>query len=116
MNPFVERHRGEISGVLSCFDRVVITGTLPDICYPQAMAGFLSYPSWAEPSRDELRQNAERIAADTGLKIEFIRKSNGFRKEKRIKAIIAERGDHPGQRIVFLFFIFFSIVFRRIGN
>nr|VFK00089.1 MAG: hypothetical protein BECKLFY1418B_GA0070995_11691 [Candidatus Kentron sp. LFY] len=104
MNPFVERHRGEISGVLSCFDRVVITGTLPDICYPQAMAGFLSYQgirlfdyaSWAEPSRDELRQNAERIAADAGLKIEFIHKSNGFRKEERIKAIIAERGDHPG--------------------
>ena len=68
------------------------------------MAGFLGYQgirlfdyaSWAEPLRDELRQNAERIAADAGLKIEFIRKSNGFRKEKRIKAIIAERGDHPG--------------------
>ena len=29
MNPFVERHRDKISGVLSCFDRVVITGTLP---------------------------------------------------------------------------------------
>lgn len=30
MNPFVERHQGKIAGVLSCLDRVVVTGTLPD--------------------------------------------------------------------------------------
>nr|VFK00305.1 MAG: hypothetical protein BECKLFY1418A_GA0070994_11154 [Candidatus Kentron sp. LFY] len=102
MNPFVERHRSEIS-VLSCFDRVVITGTLPDACYPEAMAGFPGYRNirlfddakWAEPLREELRQNADRIA-DAGLKIEFIRKFNRFRKEEPIEAIMAERGDHPG--------------------
>jgi hypothetical protein len=32
MNPFVEQHQDDISCVLSCFDRVVITGTWPDIC------------------------------------------------------------------------------------
>jgi hypothetical protein len=61
MNLFVERHRDKISGVLSCFDRVVITGTLPDIGYAGAMAGYLSYhkirlfdyPRWAEPVRGE---------------------------------------------------------------
>ena len=55
MNPFVERHRASISSTLACFDRVVITGTLPDICHPRAMAGFLDYqkirlfdfPRWA---------------------------------------------------------------------
>ena len=41
MNPFVEQHQDEIGCVLSCFDRVVITGTLPDICHPKAMAGYL---------------------------------------------------------------------------
>ena len=57
MNPFVERHQDKIAGVLSCFDRVIITGTLPDICYAGAMASYLSYhkirlfdfPRWAEP-------------------------------------------------------------------
>ncbi len=43
MNPFIERHRDDIGNVLSCFDRVVLTGALPDICYAKAMAGFLSY-------------------------------------------------------------------------
>jgi len=104
MNPFVELHQDEISGVLSCFDRVVITGTLPDICHAKAMAGYLGardirlfdYPRWAEPLRDELRANAERLAGEAGLKIEFIRKLKAFRKEDRVQEILAERGDHPG--------------------
>jgi hypothetical protein len=104
MNLFVERHRDKISGVLSCFDRVVITGTLPDIGYAGAMAGYLSYhkirlfdyPRWAEPLRDELRNHAEQLASEAGIEIEFIRRHKAFRKEDRIKAIITERGDHPG--------------------
>ncbi len=104
MNPFVERHRNKISGTLSCFDRVVITGTLPDIGYAGAMAGYLSYhkirlfdyPRWAEPLRDELRHHTEQLAVKAGIEIEFIRRHKAFHKEDRIKAIIAERGDHPG--------------------
>ena len=104
MNPFVEHHKDNISGILSCFDRVVITGTLPDICHAEAMGGFLGYheirifdyPQWAAPLREELRENAERLAAEAGLQIEFIRKLKAFRKEARIKKILAERGDHPG--------------------
>ena len=104
MNPFAKQHEDEIGCVLSCFDRVVITGTLPDICHPKAMAGYLSYrdirlfdyPCWAEPLRDEIRANAERLAAEAGLQIEFIRKFKAFRKEDRVRAILAERGHHPG--------------------
>jgi len=104
MNPFVEQHREELGCVLSCFDRVVITGTLPDICHARAMAGYLSYRGirlfdyarWAEPLRDEVRANAERLAAEGGVEIEFIRKLKAFRKEDRVQSILAERGDHPG--------------------
>ena len=85
MNAFVEQHRDEISGVLSCFDRVVITGTLPDICHAGAMAGYLGgrgirlfdYARWAEPLREAIPANAERLAAEAGLEIEFIRKLKG---------------------------------------
>ena len=104
MNAFVEQHQDEIGCVLSCFDRVVITGTLPDTCHPAAMAGYLGYRDirlfdytrWAEPLRDEVRANAERLAAEAGLEIEFIRKLKAFRKEDRVQAILAERGDQPG--------------------
>ena len=98
-----ERYAEKIRGVLSCFDRVVIQGTLPTLCHAQGMAGFLSYknirifdyPRFAQPLRDELRENAQRVASENGLEIEFIRKKN-FRKEKRIQEILNVRGNHPG--------------------
>ena len=104
MATFIEQHAHEIRGTLACFDRVVITGTLPDICHAQAMAGYLSargtrlfdYARWAEPLRDELRAHAEQVAEAHGLTIEFIARIDEFRKEKRIKAIVAERPDQPG--------------------
>jgi len=104
MNAFIERHAEQIRGVLSCFDRVVITGTLPDLCHAGAMAKYLGarnirlfdYPRWAEPFRDELRAHAERLAQEAGLPIEFIRRVKDFRKEQRIKDILATRGEHPG--------------------
>lgn len=98
-----ERYADQIQGTLSCFDRVVITGTLPEICHAQAMSSFLSsreirlfdYTQWAEPLRGEIRQHAERLAADAGLAIEFIRRKD-FRKEDRIQELLRERGTHPG--------------------
>ena len=90
MNPFVERHQDRIAGVISCFDRVVVTGTLPDIGHAQAMAGYLTYhdirlfdfPRWAQPLRDDIRGHAERLAGEAGLEIEFIRSHKAFRKEQ----------------------------------
>ena len=103
MELFTDRHRSKIRGDLSCFDRVVITGTIPGICYAGGMTKFLyasgirifDYPKWAEPLREEIRANAERLAQEHGVEIAFIRRKD-FRKESRIKEIIAKRGDHPG--------------------
>jgi hypothetical protein len=103
MKTFVERHASKILGTLSCFDRVVITGTLPDICHAEAMAAHLrakdvrlfDYPQFAMRFREEIRAHAEELARQNGLTIDFIRRRD-FRKEERIKAIVAQRGDHPG--------------------
>jgi hypothetical protein len=46
---------------------------------------------FAESFRDELRENAERLAAEAGIEIEFLRKRN-VRKEDRVKEILARRG------------------------
>lgn len=104
-----ERHQDQISGVVSCYDRVIIQGTLPDWCYDQGMTTFLhlqhikifDYPDMANKLRLELRDNAERIAQENHLEIEFIRKINGFRKEARIKEILRLRGTHPGLGHIF---------------
>ena len=39
---FIERHRDKIKGVISCFDRVVLTGTIPGFCYAEGMTQFLN--------------------------------------------------------------------------
>lgn len=56
---------------------------------------IFDYPKFAAPFREELRNNAEQIAENYGIKIQFLRKRN-IRKEKIIGDIIKERGDHPG--------------------
>jgi hypothetical protein len=103
MASLLDRYSEKILGVLSCFDRVVIQGTLPGLSHSEGMTAYLysrevrifDYPRWAEPFRNALRENAEQLARESGLQIEFIRKAS-FRKEERIKEILAERGDHPG--------------------
>lgn len=98
-----ERYANDIAGTLSCFDRVILNGTLPDIGHAGAMAATLrrrgcrlfDYPQFAEPLRDEIRDHAQRLAADNGLEIDHISKKN-FRKEERVKEILQQRGEHPG--------------------
>ena len=36
-----ERHARQISGVLGCFDRVIVQGTLPIFCYAEGMTRYL---------------------------------------------------------------------------
>ena len=100
----LERYASKIKGVLSCFDRVIIHGTLPGLCYAAGMTAYLKahgvrifdYPKWAEQWRDLLRTHVERLAAAEGLTIEFIKKVKAFRKEQRIQEILATRGTQPG--------------------
>ena len=100
----ITRNSDKIEGVLCCFDRVVLRGTLPTICYAQGMTSYLNskgirifdYPRFAEPFRDIINENAKRIAEENGLKIEFIRKQKAFRKEQRISKILEGRGSAPG--------------------
>ena len=63
-----DRYRDRLAGVLSCYDRIVITGTLPGIFYAAGMTSFLNakgvrifdYPRFAEPLRDGIRERAHR--------------------------------------------------------
>ena len=103
MSLLTKRYAEKINAVLECYDRVIITGTIPELCYAQGMTGYLcarkirifDYPRWAEPFRDELRGNAERLASENGRQIEFVR-NHDDRKTDLIKKIVKERGDHPG--------------------
>ena len=103
MTDFIERHSDKIIAKVGCFDRVIIQGTLPDICHPDAITRFFNghririfdFKQWAAPMRDEINENIKAIAVENQIDIEFIRKKN-FRKEQRVKEIIRNRGNHPG--------------------
>lgn len=99
-----DRYASVLRGVISCFDRILVQGTLPDIAHARAMTRYLNahkvrifdFPKWAQPLREQIRSHAERVAEKHGITIEFIRNIKAFRKEDRVQAIVAERGTHPG--------------------
>lgn len=104
-----ERYAGKIAGTVSFFDRVVVTGTLVDIGHAQTATRWLNarhirifdFAEYAKLWRDDIRANAEKVAAEAGIAVEFIRRAGSFRKEARIKEILGERGSHPGLVHVF---------------
>src|SRR6266404_1307440 len=98
-----ERYDDRIAGVLSCYDRVVVTGTLPTVCYAAGMTKFLyaigvrifDYPQFASTLRDRVRERAAALAAQAGITIEHIAKSH-IRKEAVVAEVLKRRGEHPG--------------------
>jgi hypothetical protein len=98
-----ERYEERITGVLSCYDRVVITGTLPQVCYADGMTRYLNangirifdYPEFAKTLRDRVRERAASLAAEAGVTIEHVGKPH-IRKEDLVARAIEQRGDHSG--------------------
>ena len=103
MVSLTQRHDDRIAGVLSCYDRVVVTGTLPTVCYADGMTRFLyasgirifDYPEFASTLRDRVRERAVSVAADAGVTIEHVSKSH-IRKEAIVAKVLEQRGEHPG--------------------
>lgn len=98
-----DRYDDRIAGVLSCYDRVVITGTLPTVCYAEGMTRFLyangiqifKYPDFAMTLRERVREQVASIVAEAGVTIEHIAKSH-IRKEAVVAKVLEQRGGHPG--------------------
>jgi hypothetical protein len=98
-----DRYDDRIAGVVSCYDRVVITGTLPTVCYAEGMTRFLfangiqifKYPDFAMGLREHVREKVASVVAAAGITIEHIAK-NHIRKEEVVAKVLEQRGDHPG--------------------
>lgn len=101
--PLPEKYRDQIHGVLNCYDRVILTGTLQQFCYADGMTAYLKanhirifdFAKLVLPWREKIRETAEALAKANNLEIEFVRKKH-FDKDKTIKKILTQRGDHPG--------------------
>lgn len=99
-----DKYALDIDGILHCYDRVIISGNLQHLCYAKGMTQYLyahdirifDYTDFAEPLRDAIRENADRLAQAHGLTIEFISKKDEMRKEDRVQQVLAQRGNQPG--------------------
>ena len=99
-----EKYTNEISGTLSCYDRIIINGTLGKWGYTGGMTSFFyekgyrifDFAKIFTPITEAIKENAKRVATESGVEIEHIRKSGAFRKDDKIAEIITERGTHEG--------------------
>lgn len=84
MDLLTARYAQNLTGVLSCYDRILITGTLPGACFADGMTSFLcargirifDYPQFALPLRERVRDNAQALAAEHGVTIQYIAKAH----------------------------------------
>ena len=75
-----ERYATNLHGVLSCFDRIIIVGTLPGACYAEGMTSYLyahgirifDYSRFVEPLRERVRECAQEACAAAGIEIEHV--------------------------------------------
>lgn len=94
MKLITETHAEHIRGTLSCYDRIIIQGTLAPFCYAKGMTSFLyekkirifNYPQFAQGLRDELIAHAKKIADENDLAIEYIQKKTFVRKTVLLKS------------------------------
>ncbi len=103
MELLTTKYTNKICGVLNCYDRIVLTGTLPVLSNAGHLTAYMyqhgirifDYAKFAEPFREQLKQNAQKLADESGITIEFIRKNN-IRKESLVEAKLKQRGTHTG--------------------
>src|SRR3984893_8589661 len=92
-----ERYDDRIAGVLSCYDRVVVTGTLPTVCYAAGMTKFLyaigirifDYPQFASTLRDRVRERAPQRRREVVVNF---RAARGGRRPTRLARVSFENG------------------------
>lgn len=106
MDQFIIKHRDKITGMISCFDRILFKGYLP-ISYPEGMEGFLNrqgvlfkdFKRFASLSSDGLKEHGQDVARKAGRP--FIYLNAPIRKEERARQIAQQDGITQGLVCVF---------------
>jgi hypothetical protein len=103
MYEFIAKHREQVVGTLSGFDRLVFRGTLRSIAYPEAMMGYLwanqvllkDFGAHVEQVSGRLKQAATAEAKALGRPVEYLT-SSAVSKEDIARAIAARDGVREG--------------------
>lgn len=86
-----DKYADKIYGTITCYDRMIIQGYIPGWSHAEGMTGYLKansirifdFSNFSQPLTEQIRQNAQRIADENGIEIEFIRKLRIPRQARR---------------------------------
>lgn len=103
MQLITERYCEKIHGVISCFDRLILHGTLNPVGHSDGMTSYLyskhirifDFPQFAKSITEKIRDHIAAVAKVNSIEIEHIRKSSD-RKEDKVAKILKHRGGHSG--------------------
>jgi len=106
LDQFIVKHRDKITGMISCFDRILFKGYLP-ISSPESMEGFLNrqgvlfkdFKGFASLCSDGIKEHAVALAGKAGRP--FIYLTSPIRKEERAHEIAQRDGITQGLVCVF---------------
>ena len=98
-----DRYADSIRGITSCFDRLILQGTLNPVGHPDGMTSYLyahhirifDFPQFAQGYTTKIRDHIAQAAKSHDIEISFVR-NHSDRKENIVAQIIKTRGDHPG--------------------
>ena len=99
-----DKYTDKIYGTITCYDRMIIQEYIPGWSHANGMTGYLyannirifDFSNFSQPLTEQFRANAQRIADENGIEIEFIRKLHAFRKDDRIQGTIQKTGKTGG--------------------
>jgi hypothetical protein len=106
VNTFVHKHSDKITGILGCFDRMILKGYL-SLSYPRGMEGFLAhhnilikeFPKLAKEQSTRLKEHAWRLAEQAGRPVVAV--PSKVRKEDEARKLAQQQGISEGLICVF---------------
>ena len=102
-NLFTTKYKGDIIGIISGFDRELISGSIVQLTYTKGLLRHLranhillkDFKKYAISLAQQLKENAKELAEKNNAPYIYLNDSK-HRNEEIVKEIITKRGDHPG--------------------
>lgn len=99
-----DKYADKIYDTITCYDRIIIQEYIPRWNHAEGMTSYLKansicifdFANFSQPLTEQVQLNAQRIADENGIEIEFIRKLRAFRKDDRIQESISKTGKTEG--------------------
>jgi hypothetical protein len=99
---FLQQFNKQVTGVISCFDRILFKGYLP-LGWPKAMEGLLfqqgilikDFGKFVEQQSQRIKQHAERVAEQSGRPSEYL-SDRRIRKDDYVREIAQRDGITQG--------------------